>query len=114
MSKLDEQEREKKEGNVNQFTPRIRSIIDSSQLVDWKNLHNTLYFFPKEFISNRFFEFPFFEPKKIITWVKFSDLKNSRFDVNIPKNKISTFEDLILRYINRYAARQRPMHESNE
>jgi hypothetical protein len=34
MSKLDEQEREKKEGNVNQFTPRIRSIIDSSQLVD--------------------------------------------------------------------------------
>jgi hypothetical protein len=41
-------------------------------------------------------------------------LKNSRFDVNIPKNKISTFEDLILRYINRYAARQRPMHESNE
>jgi hypothetical protein len=28
MSKRDEQEREKKEGNVNQFTPRIRFIID--------------------------------------------------------------------------------------
>jgi hypothetical protein len=28
MSKLDEEEREKKEGNVNQFTPKIRFIID--------------------------------------------------------------------------------------